>query len=139
MESGWLDAIDLRLIDDSGPRPVLETIRPATFFSARLGREVTIPAGFRFDGSSIPQPAMSFVGYPAMASALLHDYCCQSRCVDRDIADRLFLEAMRAGYGGIGRVDEGVALAMYAAVSAYTHVTTYQPDPPPYNPGGNGG
>lgn len=138
MEAGWLDPIDVRLVDDTGPRPIVETLRPATFYSARLTREITVPAGFRYDGSSIPQPLMSVTGFPAMAAALLHDWCCKSRCVERSVGDRLYLEAMRAGYNG-KKVDEGVALALYAGVAAYTHVTTYQPDPPPYNPGGNGG
>lgn len=138
MESGWLDPIDVRLIDDTGPRPIVDTLAPATFYSARLGREITVPEAFRFDGASIPQALMSATGYPGMAAALLHDWCCRSRIVERPVGDRLLLEALRAGYNG-KRVDEGLALAMYASVSAYTHVTTYQPDPPPYNPGGTGG
>jgi hypothetical protein len=138
MDAQWLDQIDVRLVDDSGPRPIVETLRPVTFYSANLQREIVVPAGFVYDGSSIPQAAMSVTGYPAMAAALLHDWCCRSRCVDRSVGDRLFLEALRAGYNN-KRVDEGVALAMYAAVAAYTHITTYQPDPPPYNPGGMSG
>lgn len=133
MDAQWLDPVDLRVVDDAGPRPIFETLRAVTFYSAYLQREITVPAGYQFDGASIPQPAMAFTGWPGVRAALLHDWCCTSRVVERVVGDRLFLEALR-----VGGTAEGVAVAMFGAVSAYTHAITFQPDPPPYQPGGIG-
>jgi hypothetical protein len=81
------------------------------------GVAVAISAGMRTDGASIPRIAWRVVGHPLqvplLGPALGHDALYAAELVQRDEADRWFLEAMRrAGIGWIKRT------AIYAAVRA---------------------
>ena len=109
--------LDVRVIDDSGPRPYMYLLEPFQFESEIVG-VITIPAGFGFDGASIPQECMSFTGWPGIRAACVHDWLV-STTVDRRVADRVFREALEAS-----QVNDQVADLMYSAVAGYTRVMT---------------
>ena len=73
---------------------------------------------FDFDGASVPQCLWSF-GFSPMTggyqrSACLHDALYASEYFDRDVCDKLFLEAMESE--GVGYMKR---YAMYYAVRAF--------------------
>ena len=73
---------------------------------------------FDFDGASVPQCLWSF-GFSPMTggyqrSACLHDALYASEYFDRDVCDKLFLEAMESE--GVGYMKR---YAMYSAVRAF--------------------
>lgn len=115
---------DLRIIDDCGPRPVVELIAPLVFESQIVGR-VEVSPGFRFDGASIPLPAMGVVGWPAIRAACLHDWLLMQPNVERRTADHVFREALT-----ICGVDEATVDLMYQAVRMYSRIVTAPPAPP---------
>jgi len=110
--SAFLSSLDIRVLDDCGPRPRVMTLEPFHYQSDVIGT-VVIPRFFSFDGASIPQIAMSITGWPGIRAACLHDYLL-STDVSRETADRVFLEALQ-----VCGVDEGLAEAMYTAVRVY--------------------
>ena len=82
--------------------------------------EIAIPAGYHWDGATIPQPCWSIIGHPmdpqfALAS-LAHDWFCEHSTTRpiRVMGDAIFLWLLR---------DAGVPAwrhyAMFLAVSAY--------------------
>ena len=82
-----------------------------------FGIQIFIPAGFLWDGASIPRilwpllgSAFGLYGYAAM----VHDYLYASRMVPRKIADKIFYEIMRK-HG----VNKFKAWLMYKAVSRF--------------------
>lgn len=80
---------------------------------------IQIPKGFKTDFGSVPQffqSLISPVGKPTKAY-VLHDYLCQRAKrgeLTREVADRVFLEAMRVL--GVGRVKR---VSIYLSVRAY--------------------
>ena len=87
----------------------------AITYSARDGRQITVPAGFITDLASIP-PLLRPVFDPADASrlpAVLHDWLYCRKETTRAQADGLFLEALKRS--GVGLVRRW---AMYAGVRA---------------------
>jgi hypothetical protein len=82
-----------------------------------FGRQVLVPAGFEFDGASIPPILWPIIGNPFdpkfCRAALLHDWLYSSHLIDRRAADKAFLAAL---------IEDGVnewrAQAMYSAVRA---------------------
>lgn len=107
-------SLDVRVITDCGPRPVLMTISPFSFLSDTVG-PVIVPMGFRFDGASIPQAAMAITGWPGLRAACLHDWLLFSSNYSRKEADDVFHEALLAC-----GVSTELADLMYAAVRAYS-------------------
>ncbi len=72
------------------------------------GVAISIRAGMRTDGASIPRIAWRLVGHPfqvpLLGPALGHDALYAAELVSREEADRWFLEAMqKAGIGWIKR------------------------------------
>ena len=132
MDAQWLDPCDLRVVDDAAGRPVFELLRPFAFWSAACEREFTVPQGTTTDGPSVPILLAPLIGAQSVGfrAAVLHDWLVRSREVERKVADRVFLEALR-----VCGVAEDVAQAMYAAVAAYTHHTTYEAPPTEYGSG----
>ena len=110
--SAFLSDLVVRILDDSGPRPTMELTAPLLYQSDRLGA-VTVPAGFLFDGASIPQAAMSMTGWPGVRAACLHDYLIDAG--DRNLADDVFKEAL-----AVCGVPEQIAALMWAAVALRT-------------------
>ena len=86
----------LRVVDDSGARPIIELIRPLLFESKALGL-ITVPAVFSCDGCSIPGVAMSLgLGWPALRAGIVHDYLLTLPDVPRTVADDVFGECLEA-------------------------------------------
>ena len=77
--------------------------------------QLTVHQGFDFDGASVIRPLWSIVGSPMtdgyQRAACLHDALYASEYFDRDVCDKLFLEAMASD--GVGYFKRH---AMYLAV-----------------------
>jgi hypothetical protein len=104
----------VRVLTDSGPRPWLELLEPFSFQSDEFGL-ITVPAGFQFDGASIPVSAMGMIGWPGVRAACLHDYLLEQPDWRREEADTVFREALAAC-----GVPDTVAGVMWAAVALRT-------------------
>lgn len=123
----------IRVLNDCGPRPLVETMQPLHYSSDVYGT-IVVPAHFVFDGASIPTPAMGLIGWPAIRAACVHDYLL-AHAADgtlqwpREQIDLVFKEALQA----CGLADATAAL-MYGAVASYTQ--SLKPSTPidPYNP-----
>lgn len=91
-------------------------------FSFKWGEDViVIPAGFKFDGASIPRLFWRFIGHPFtprfIEASLVHDYLCKNK-MDRKMSDRVFRKLLRANGVANWRAD-----LMYGAVRAYAIVS----------------
>lgn len=117
-EAGFHSACELRVVEDCGPRPIVELTRPLVFESGIAGA-ITVPAGFRFDGASIPQVAMGITGWPGIRAACVHDWLLLQPGYDRRTADLVFREAL--AHCGVGH---DLADLMFRAVRAYSRVTS---------------
>lgn len=104
-----LKALDLA---DGRSRRLLEPFR---YRSALLDRVIEVPAGFVYDGASIPRPLWWLIGSPFTGryrrAALVHDYLYAVHGCSREEADRVFLEAMDED-----RVPKWRRWAMYRGV-----------------------
>ena len=69
------------------------------YYSALLGRIVTIPQGFLTDFASVPRLPLMFwlVGDTAHPAAVVHDYLYRTRASSRAVADAVFREAAELG------------------------------------------
>lgn len=74
-----------------------ELLQPLIFESA-LGGEIIVPAGFVTDFSSVPRLPLAYwlTGNTSHRSAVIHDYLYHTGTVSREMADRIFLEAMKS-------------------------------------------
>ena len=105
------------------------------YYSDLLQMEVVVHKGFQYDQASVPRVFLVFTLYGGRyaRSAGVHDLYCNNGAIPRDVADKVFLEAMRveneeelAFYAAEGADEdemnahkarlEGKALAMYAGV-----------------------
>ncbi len=128
---------------------------PLQFYSHRLKKTITAEYGFAHDFASVPRlPVIySTFGNRYHRSAVIHDWLCRMRAVRREIADKVFLDAMRAeneeavadmreaGIDDDEILDfkaraEGRAQAMYAAVVMYSKTGAWKKefDRPGYEP-----
>ena len=88
---------------------------PLVYSSKILGRTISVPKDFITDFASVPRLPFTwwYAGGLADRAAVVHDYLYNRKVVERKIADKIFLEAMKAS---------GISLwhryAMYAAVRA---------------------
>lgn len=109
--------------------PIFKLLVGIKFFCPN-GYIIYIPAGFLFDGASIPKFAWSIVGTPGgryLFAALIHDWLYMSRAFKRKDADKLFLRIMeRLEIGCFGRH------VMYNAVRAFGHDAFFESDERPY-------
>ena len=121
MAASFLSSLDVRVMDDCGPRPKMMLLEPLHYHSDIIGT-VVCPRFFTFDGASIPQVAMAVTGWPGVRAACVHDYLL-STDVRRATADEVFGEAL-----GVCGVDEGTAQLMFAAVRLYSQML--EPRPP---------
>ncbi len=110
--SAFLSSLDIRVLDDCGPRPKVMLLEPFHYQSDVIGT-VVVPRFTSSDGSSVPTPAMGIVGWPAVRAAVLHDYLLATG-VQRRTAAHVFREAL-----GVCGVDEGTVEIMYQAVRVY--------------------
>jgi len=125
MKSAFLDPCDLRVEYDASGRTRFQLLAPFTYWSERLGREVTVPAGFVTDGPSIPAVTVPLVGSQTIGfrAAVVHDYLCRMAGFPRVDADHVFYEGLLAC-----GVDEPVARTMYYGVALATAQNTPMPD-----------
>lgn len=82
--------------------------------SPAVVHNIKIPAGFVFDGASIPRLLrwlFSRVGAPHQVAALLHDWMYSEQLVSRRHADRMYFRVCKKM--GVGT---GAAAAMYLAL-----------------------
>ena len=81
-----------------------------------------IPAGFMFDGASIPRIFWSLIGYPLESefrvAALIHDWCYRTRCVSFMDANKLFLRRLKSQ--GVSYWKRGL---MYSSVVCGGYLT----------------
>lgn len=97
----WLDDAVIRILrlDERGNGDRAELAQPLRFIDSD-GTLCTVPAGFEFDGASIPPWAWAWIGAPLegpyVRSAALHDHGCRTRTEPaRTVHDR-FHRSMRA-------------------------------------------
>jgi hypothetical protein len=120
MVASFMTSLDVRVLDDCGPRPKLMLLEPLHYQSEVVGT-VIVPRFFTFDGASIPRAAMSITGWPAVRAACVHDFLLASGA-RRQAADQAFGEAL-----AVCQVDEGTAQVMLAAVQLYTAMIEHRP------------
>ena len=74
-----------------------EFLSDLLYYSDLLQQEVVVFKGFRFDGASVPRLPLAYALYGGryFRSAGVHDLFCRYGAVPRDVADKVFLEAMR--------------------------------------------
>jgi hypothetical protein len=81
-------------------------------------RKIQVPAGFKFDGASIPRGLWSFVGHPLNGkharAAVIHDYMYFTGVGGKEEADKTFLEAMKVD--GVSKIRRTL---MYWAVKYF--------------------
>lgn len=79
---------------------------------------IWVPEFFQYDGASIPSVAWQFMGSPfhprLMAAAVFHDWLYHTHQLDRDAADKLFYELLRAS-----NVGKTKAILMREAVQTF--------------------
>lgn len=70
-------------------------LKALVYYSDILGREVTVPTGFRTDLASVPRLPIVFLltGATADEAAVVHDYLYTTREVSRSVADAVMREA----------------------------------------------
>lgn len=113
--SEWLGTVVLSISPES-KEPVWE-FEGVLIFISDDGHRVTVTGGFETDGASIPRMFYGLIGGPFsgryVAAAVIHDALYASHLVSRELADELFLEAMRES-----GVPAWKARVMYWAVRA---------------------
>lgn len=74
-----------------------EFLSDLLYYSDLLQQEIVVYKSFRFDGASVPRLPLAYALYGGryFRSAGVHDLFCRYGAVPRDIADKVFLEAMR--------------------------------------------
>lgn len=113
----FLSRLDVELVSGTANagRGAWRLTKPLRYVSPKYGN-FTVPAGFVTDFASIPRlPGVFLIfGDTAHEAAALHDYLYATGKVPRDVADKIFLEAMR---------DTGVAwwrrILMYLGVRLF--------------------
>lgn len=78
----------------------------------------TVPAGFNFDGASVPRIPFVYARYgnTAQEAACLHDWHYRYRTAPRSVSDRAFLEVMEQFKNPKGRSRR---MTMYLAVRSF--------------------
>lgn len=101
------------LAEWDGWRPKRVLLAELRYYSAILGAEIKVPAGFVFDGESMPT-AGPVTGPHCIPAGAVHDWLYASHLVDKDVADRIYQEALIA-YG----IDPFYADMRWRAVRDY--------------------
>ncbi len=122
-------------------------LEPLNFYSHRVQKVLSVDTDFTTDFASVPRLPLAYAAFGNRfhRSAVVHDWLCRTRAVDRDVADKVFLDAMRveieeaATYQRSTGADdeeineykakaEGAARTMYAAVALYTKTGLWKKD-----------
>lgn len=112
--SQFLSALRVELVDEQAGIWKLDA--PLVYESDLLGRTITVPAGFATDFASVPRIPVVYLaaGGKGERAAVAHDWAYSAQFCDRQTADRLLREALRAtGYSA------ALAGLFYAAVRAF--------------------
>ena len=123
MSASFLTSLDVRIMDDCGPRPKIMLLEPLHYQSDIVGT-VIVPRFTISDGSSVPTPAMGIFGWPAVRAGVVHDWLIDMQ-VERRTAAKVFLEAL-----AVCGIDEGTAEALYQGVRIYDRYVEQQNQPP---------
>jgi len=72
-------------------------VLPLIYDSGILDKTITVPEGFCTDFASVPRVPFVFeaFGDRAHRESVIHDFLYQTAMVERSVADRVFLEAMK--------------------------------------------
>jgi len=83
-----------------------------------ISQEIVVPKWFRYDGASIPAAAWQLTYTPyhpdVMTASVVHDWLYYNHQVERDVADDLFYDILRAN--GVGTL---IASTMWGAVKSF--------------------
>lgn len=93
MKSHFLTNLDVRRVTDKD----WTLIASLDYWSAKLGRQITVPAGFTTDFASVPRLPFAYAifGNLAQEESVIHDLLYRRNGgVTRAQADAVFLEAM---------------------------------------------
>lgn len=105
MKAQFLTDLDVRLVDElQNHWQLLADLR---YYSAYLGRELLVPAGFVTDFASVPRIPIIYdlQGGKGDKAAVVHDMLYSTQCVDRETADKVLAEALLAcGYSQLTTV-----------------------------------
>ena len=92
------------LLDDN-----IATLSSDLIYTARNGATYHVPAGFKFDGASIPRFLWSLFSHPFtdgyIRPSALHDWHCLYKTIDSKLAHRLFYEGLRSERIGFWRAQ----------------------------------
>jgi len=113
--SAFLSPLDTRLLDER--KNIHQLLAPFGYTSGLLSQTIVVPAGFKTDYASVPRilGAYLLVGGKGKRAAVIHDYLYSGGlAVPRDVADRVFAEALLAS--GYEPWETGL---MYAGVWAF--------------------
>lgn len=81
------------------PGPLWRLLDNFAFYSAIVGEVITAPSGFLSDGCSVPELALSIVGYVANEPGYIHDWLYTCKKYPRATADAILREMLLArGY-----------------------------------------
>lgn len=93
-----LTDLDVRLLDDNnGERAVWKLLAPFRYMSDIYGL-IEVQEGFETDFASVPRLAIAFAAFGGRANweAVVHDWLYRDDVTPKDIADKVFLEAMES-------------------------------------------
>lgn len=95
------------------PKPLWRLSEELRYYSNLVGDWIVVPAGFVTDFASVPRAPLLYLlaGGKADEAAIVHDYLYSTLRFSREMADKIFREAILAM-----NYTEALANAMYAAV-----------------------
>lgn len=116
--SQFLTGLSVRLVSipAGGGRGLWELTSPLMYQSDVAGATIAVPRGFHTDFASVPRIPIAYMlaGNTAHDAAVVHDYLYTTGEFPRDVADKVFLEAM-----GVAGIPAWRRYAMYYAVRAF--------------------
>ena len=79
------------------PDKDVRSVRDLIYYSELLDYEIKVPIGFVTDFASVPRLPIiySLFGDRAHHEAVIHDYLYKTGKVNKELADKVFLEAMK--------------------------------------------
>ena len=110
----FMAELDLRYLGWHNGRPLFRLLEPFTYFSKVTQKGYTVPAGFEFNGPSVPRVPLAYLlfGERGFLASAVHDWLVEHPEIEpRSVADRIYREAL--GVEGLAPV---VGDAMYAGV-----------------------
>lgn len=111
----FLSQLDVTLTKDDANdgRGAWVVDSPLVYWSMVTDETYTVPTGFTTDFASVPRLPIVFniAGDTAHRASVLHDWLYTTKTVTRELADRIYLEAMQST-----KVDYWKCILMYAAV-----------------------